>query len=57
VTTFCIEHHWLLALYNRQTQEEIFGRQPYIIAPGTLAPKGTATYGRTLLDLPVTMPV
>ncbi|MDZ7668721.1 MAG: acyl-CoA dehydrogenase family protein [Gammaproteobacteria bacterium] len=43
VTTFCIEHNWLLALYNQQAQEDIFGRFPYIIAPGTLAPKGTAT--------------
>ncbi|MEQ8486918.1 MAG: acyl-CoA dehydrogenase family protein [Pseudomonadales bacterium] len=43
VTTFCIEHNWLLALFNRQAQEDIFGRQPYIIAPGTLAPKGKAT--------------
>lgn len=43
VTTFCIEHNWLLALFNQQAQEDIFGRQPYIIAPGALAPKGTAT--------------
>ncbi|MEQ8858945.1 MAG: acyl-CoA dehydrogenase family protein [Pseudomonadales bacterium] len=43
VTTFCMEHNWLLSLYNRQAQEDIFGAQPYIIAPGTLAPKGTAT--------------
>lgn len=43
VTTFCVEHNWLLALYNREAQEDIFGRQPYIIAPGTLAPKGKAT--------------
>ncbi|MEZ5557838.1 MAG: acyl-CoA dehydrogenase family protein [Pseudomonadales bacterium] len=43
VTTFCVEHNWLLALYNRQAQEEIFGSQPYIIAPGTLSPKGVAT--------------
>lgn len=43
VTTFCMEHNWLLALYNREAQEDIFGKQPYIIAPGALAPKGTAT--------------
>ncbi len=43
VTTFCMEHNWLLALYNKQAQDDIFGRQPYIIAPGALAPKGTAT--------------
>ncbi|MYH15264.1 MAG: hypothetical protein F4149_08820 [Gammaproteobacteria bacterium] len=43
VVTFCMEHNWLLGLFNEQAQDEIFGRQPYIIAPGALAPKGTAT--------------
>ncbi len=43
VTTFCVEHNWLMALFNQQAQEQIFGNQPYIIAPGTLAPKGVAT--------------
>lgn len=43
VITFCMEHNWLLGLYNQQAQDDIFGKQPYIIAPGALAPKGTAT--------------
>jgi len=43
VVTFCMEHNWLFALYNRQAQEEVFGKQPYMIAPGSLAPKGVAT--------------
>ena len=43
VTTFCMEHNWLLGLYNQQAQDDIFGKQSYIIAPGALAPKGTAT--------------
>ena len=43
VVTFCMEHNWLLSLFNEQAQDEIFGQQPYIIAPGALAPKGTAT--------------
>jgi alkylation response protein AidB-like acyl-CoA dehydrogenase len=43
VTTFCMEHNWLLSLYNQEAQDDIFGRQPYIIAPGALAPNGTAT--------------
>ncbi len=43
VTTFCMEHNWLLALYGREAQDDIFGKQPYIIAPGTLAPNGRAT--------------
>jgi alkylation response protein AidB-like acyl-CoA dehydrogenase len=42
VTTFCMEHNWLLGLYNEKAQDEIFGSQPYIIAPGALAPKGEA---------------
>lgn len=42
VVTFCMEHNWLLGLYNEEAQEDIFGRYPYIIAPGALAPKGTA---------------
>jgi 3-hydroxy-9,10-secoandrosta-1,3,5(10)-triene-9,17-dione monooxygenase len=42
VTTFCMEHNWLLGLFDRPAQEDIFGRQPYIIAPGALAPKGRA---------------
>jgi 3-hydroxy-9,10-secoandrosta-1,3,5(10)-triene-9,17-dione monooxygenase len=43
VTTFCMEHNWLLGLYNAEAQDDIFGKHPYIIAPGALAPKGTAT--------------
>ena len=43
VTTFCMEHNWLLSLYNEEAQDDIFGKHPYIIAPGALAPKGTAT--------------
>ena len=43
VTTFCMEHNWLLSLFDRQAQEDIFGSQPYIIAPGMLAPSGVAT--------------
>ena len=43
VVTFCMEHNWLLSLFDRPAQEEIFGSQPYIIAPGMLAPSGVAT--------------
>lgn len=43
VTTFCMEHNWLLALYDKPAQDDIFGRRPYIIAPGSLAPNGKAT--------------
>lgn len=42
VVTFCMEHNWLLGLFNKEAQDDIFGRQPYIVAPGALAPKGQA---------------
>ena len=42
VVTFCIEHNWLLGLYNQAAQEELFATNPYVIAPGVLAPTGTA---------------
>ncbi len=42
VTTFCMEHNWLLSLYDKPAQDDIFGSHPYIIAPGSLAPNGQA---------------
>ncbi|MEM8768935.1 MAG: acyl-CoA dehydrogenase family protein [Pseudomonadota bacterium] len=42
VTTFCMEHNWLLALYGKEAQDDLFGAQPYIIAPGALSPNGHA---------------
>ncbi len=43
VTTFCMEHNWLLSLYDRPAQDDLFGSHGYIIAPGSLAPNGKAT--------------
>jgi len=43
VTTFCMEHNWLLSLFAQEAQDDLFGSRPYIIAPGTLAPNGVAT--------------
>ena len=43
VTTFCMEHNWLLSLFAKEAQDDLFGSRPYIIAPGTLAPNGVAT--------------
>ncbi|MDE0758768.1 MAG: hypothetical protein OSB45_11460 [Pseudomonadales bacterium] len=43
VVTFCMEHNWLIGLYNQEAQDHIFGKHPYIIAPGALAPRGVAT--------------
>jgi len=42
VTTFCMEHNWLLSLFDEPAQEDIFSKHPYIIAPGSLAPNGHA---------------
>jgi alkylation response protein AidB-like acyl-CoA dehydrogenase len=44
VTTFYMEHNWLLRSFSPALQEEVFSRQPYVLAPGLVNPKeGTAT--------------
>ncbi len=44
VTTFYMEHNWLLQTFSPELQEEVFSRQPYVLAPGSVNPKdGTAT--------------
>ena len=44
VTTFYIEHNWLLQMFSPALQEEVFSRQPFVLAPGLVNPKdGTAT--------------
>jgi alkylation response protein AidB-like acyl-CoA dehydrogenase len=42
VTTFYMEHNWLLGLFDEQVRDEIFGAQPYILAPGIVNPSGEA---------------
>ena len=42
VTCFYMEHNWMLAQFPPETQEEIFGRQPYILAPASISPTGAA---------------
>ena len=42
VTTFCMEHNWMLAHFPQKAQDEIFGAQPYIIAPAAISPNGRA---------------
>ena len=42
VTMFCMEHNWMLAQFPQRVQEEIFGAQPYMIAPGAISPNGRA---------------
>ncbi|NKC01420.1 MAG: hypothetical protein GKR90_23385 [Pseudomonadales bacterium] len=46
VTTFCMEHNWLLAHFPQQAQEEVWGHQPYFLAPGSISPTGEATIDR-----------
>jgi alkylation response protein AidB-like acyl-CoA dehydrogenase len=46
VTTFCMEHNWMLAQFPQRAQEEIFGNQPYVIAPGAISPNGRARVQR-----------
>jgi 3-hydroxy-9,10-secoandrosta-1,3,5(10)-triene-9,17-dione monooxygenase len=52
VTTFCMEHNWLLAHFAPEAQEHIFGAQPYVLAPGSISPNGRANPvdGGYLLD-------
>jgi alkylation response protein AidB-like acyl-CoA dehydrogenase len=42
ITTFYMEHNWLLGMFDEQLQDEIFRAQPYILAPGTVNPSGEA---------------
>ena len=42
VTAFCMEHNLLLSLYPEAAQEQIFSKQPYVIAPGCAMPPGQA---------------
>jgi len=42
VTTFYMEHNWLLTLFADELQDEIFSAQPFVLAPGTVNPSGLA---------------
>jgi 3-hydroxy-9,10-secoandrosta-1,3,5(10)-triene-9,17-dione monooxygenase len=43
ITTFYMEHNWLLQMFSEDLQDEIFGAQPYVLAPGSVNPTGRAT--------------
>ncbi|MFV0526269.1 MAG: acyl-CoA dehydrogenase family protein [Acidimicrobiales bacterium] len=43
ITTFYTEHNWMFAQFPPEAQEEIFGTQPYILAPASISPTGRAT--------------
>ena len=42
VTTFCMEHNWMLAQFSIDAQDVFFGTSPWIIAPGVISPNGRA---------------
>jgi alkylation response protein AidB-like acyl-CoA dehydrogenase len=42
VTTFYMEHNWMLAQFPPETQTKLFGAQPYVLAPGSISPTGQA---------------
>ncbi|HTO06519.1 MAG TPA: hypothetical protein VMR86_05615 [Myxococcota bacterium] len=44
ITTFYMEHNWQLGNFSRELQDEIFSRQPFVLAPGSVNPNdGIAT--------------
>ena len=43
ITTFYMEHNWLLTMFAEELQDEIFGAQPFVLAPGSVNPSGRAT--------------
>ena len=49
ITTFYMEHNWLLGMFDDEVQHEIFAAQPYILAPGTVNPSGEAVPARRSL--------
>lgn len=42
VTTFYIEHNWMLCQFPDSFQEELFSPRAYVLAPAALAPNGVA---------------
>jgi alkylation response protein AidB-like acyl-CoA dehydrogenase len=43
ITTFYMEHNWLLTMFADELRDEVFGSQPYVLAPGSVNPTGRAT--------------
>ena len=42
ITTFYMEHNWLLTMFAEELQDEVFGAQPFVLAPGSVNPSGRA---------------
>jgi len=43
VTTFYIEHNWMLCQFPESFQRELYRDRSYVLAPGMISPSGTAT--------------
>jgi len=43
VTTFCIEHNWMLCQFPESFQKELYGSVDWVLAPAVIAPTGRAT--------------
>ena len=42
ITSFYMEHNWLITMFADELQDEIFGNQPFVLAPGSINPSGKA---------------
>jgi alkylation response protein AidB-like acyl-CoA dehydrogenase len=42
VTSFCIEHNWMLCQFPEAFQKELYAEADWILAPGVVAPTGQA---------------
>ncbi len=43
ITTFYIEHNWMLCQFPESFQQSLYTEQPWVLAPGVVAPTGQAT--------------
>lgn len=51
VSTFYMEHNWLLGMFSEELQDEVFGAQPFVLAPGSVNPSGEAIRHDDLVEL------
>lgn len=42
ITSFYMEHNWLITMFAEELQDEIFNSQPFVLAPGSINPSGKA---------------
>jgi len=40
VTTFCVEHNWMLCQFPESFQRELYRERSHVLAPGAIAPSG-----------------